>query len=429
MGNRNEQEWKYDTIVDRWGYACGSPNTTNSPMIQNRYRSREFTRVGEDNPRWKEQVKRGQSATTNLNVVVRTAGISRGYVELQQTTPPYLIARHADMVSTQPPTNWGPTSESFSVLQPKTENLAAIGIRQKIREEQQALSGMTFLGEFRESLKMLKKPAKALSDALNKYTTQQLAYYRMLNGRITSTSKRGRRKQVYSARKAFADSLSGSWLELNFGIRPLMSDIADAAKASLEFGVDEDRIKRVSYTTQLSVDAHRRGDVLGLPYRLSYNDVEVWESSVRWLVGLRVKQLPQMGALRRIVAASGFNLSDVVPTAWELLPWSFLIDYFTNIGDVLSAATVDLSDIAWAQKTVRNTSKRIVGSYGPGVYPGCSKVVGYKQYLTVCKTVSIVRGAASIPIPGLVFEFPASPVKFLNLAALAYGSFNFSKGR
>lgn len=46
--------------------------------------------------------------------------------------------------------------------------------------------------------------------------------------------------------------------------------------------------------------------------------------------------LPQSNSeLRRIM--SGMTISHIPENLWEALPWSWLIDYFTNIGDVLAA--------------------------------------------------------------------------------------------
>jgi hypothetical protein len=52
-------------------------------------------------------------------------------------------------------------------------------------------------------------------------------------------------------------------------------------------------------------------------------------------------------------ALFGFTPSEFIPTAWELLPWSFLIDYFTNIGDILSSAVTQTAPVNFVNKTVR----------------------------------------------------------------------------
>ena len=72
----------------------------------------------------------------------------------------------------------------------------------------------------------------------------------------------------------------------------------------------------------------------------------------------RQVQAPQVDALSHF----GFTPSEFIPTAWELLPWSFLIDYFVNIGDVIQANIVSLSDLAWANRSDVTAKKHIAVS-------------------------------------------------------------------
>jgi hypothetical protein len=54
----------------------------------------------------------------------------------------------------------------------------------------------------------------------------------------------------------------------------------------------------------------------------------------------------------RIVELSGFDLKAFIPTVWEVIPYSFLVDYFVNIGDMLEAATTDTSIVKRLSKVV-----------------------------------------------------------------------------
>jgi hypothetical protein len=124
----------------------------------------------------------------------------------------------------------------------------------------------------------------------------------------------------------------------------------------------------------------------------------------------------------------GFDWSNFVPTLWEILPWSFAIDYFTNIGDVLSAWSFPLSAITWAQSTLRNSHEFTVDGYGP---------TGHQQEDTIAYAYKLVQLSLDRAKGGLTYvrresvdPFSMLPVlqvrlpglgslKWLNLAALA----------
>jgi hypothetical protein len=55
----------------------------------------------------------------------------------------------------------------------------------------------------------------------------------------------------------------------------------------------------------------------------------------------------------------GFNPQNFIPAAWELLPWSFLADYFTNIGDILTASIVSTKHLAYTNRTEIVISKSL----------------------------------------------------------------------
>jgi len=66
---------------------------------------------------------------------------------------------------------------------------------------------------------------------------------------------------------------------------------------------------------------------------------------------------------------AGLGLSNFVPTLWELVPYSFLVDYFTNVGDIIHAASLFTGNIRWINYTVRNSIKCELSAFKPiGIY-------------------------------------------------------------
>jgi hypothetical protein len=61
--------------------------------------------------------------------------------------------------------------------------------------------------------------------------------------------------------------------------------------------------------------------------------VKFW-STIRWAPDTPARIIP--GSEEHQKRLLGLHPSEIASTAWELLPWSFLIDYFTNIGKYIS---------------------------------------------------------------------------------------------
>jgi hypothetical protein len=53
----------------------------------------------------------------------------------------------------------------------------------------------------------------------------------------------------------------------------------------------------------------------------------------------------------------GLNIQEFIPTVWELVPWSFFVDYFANIGDILECATLIRSDVSWVNRGIKQSQK------------------------------------------------------------------------
>jgi hypothetical protein len=61
-----------------------------------------------------------------------------------------------------------------------------------------------------------------------------------------------------------------------------------------------------------------------------------------------------------LLRSAGFTLKDFVPTVWELIPLSYVADWFFNIGAVLDAWAFNQSQISWQCMTYKN---RVTAKY------------------------------------------------------------------
>jgi hypothetical protein len=191
------------------------------------------------------------------------------------------------------------------------------------------LQGGVVLGEIGKTAKMLAKTAHEFRKGVLDYVTRA----------VDLRKGRGSRK---SRTKAIADT----YLEAVFGWQPLLHDSIDLAKAMGRLVHESDRVRfRAFGSEEVQHSRSVGGHTYGFLYMIN-NTVELVEVKCLYRGFLRGPRY-EAGSppADRIVSMLGFDLRSFIPTLWELTPYSFLVDYFTNVGDVLQAVCTDTSGV------------------------------------------------------------------------------------
>lgn len=279
----------------------------------------------------------------------------------------------------------------------------------RIKSAQRQMQGAVFLGEIREAVRMVKRPAAGLRDAIERDYLQKLA--KRLKGAPAY------RKDPDLWKRA----ISQTWLEGIFGWRPFINDLQDAVKA-----YENIRDKGGDRHTRFSVGAVNDKEVSNaqqtispiLNFGFSKNTVEKDFATVR-LIGEVRASCP----MTTVEKARCFGLSpgEFWPTAWELLPWSFLVDYFVNIGDVIDASYTDTSKVSWLNMTIRQIRTKDVycaplpKSQQPG---NCEVVYGNPSYCQMKRRKVSRTQPGGLSVPSLIFSLPGSSIRQLNMLSL-----------
>jgi hypothetical protein len=370
------------------------------------------TRTGVSNPGWKRQVDAGENATTPLSARYETfeSWPQKDYVVLVAREPPESPTPNARylMYPNRSLSGYDMTGQLTDSDSSEADNRARAKFFKKLREEQVRFSGPTFLGELAETLHMIRRPATALRDGIRDYV-----------GALRKRKRADPRNWLRAA--------SGTWLEYSFGWTPLLHDVQDAYSA-YESLVTKTRTAKISAGGVQERELHQGpyADTLsGVPYCsyfLKYQ-VVLYKNTVRYKGALRARA--EGATISDKLAVFGFTPSEFVPTAWELLPWSFLVDYFTNIGDILTSVVTDTSRLAWVNKTeIRESTfvqnrvldvARIKSSMAPNTYVYSDSQTGEAIFKRRDITRSVGTGIA---IPNLAFDLPGSNKQLLNMAAL-----------
>lgn len=285
----------------------------------------------------------------------------------------------------------------------------------RIIETQRALSGLVSLGELRETLHAIRHPAKAFREGLSDY--------------LSSLKKRFR-GVPRSHRKKLRQIVSDTWLEYSFGWKPLCADIDDGIVS----------LNRYLYRRLPREMIHAHGISYGQSRDPASSSSVAEVTFVNdGIIHAGISQYKLYGVVsvidtyRQVFPSFGISFLEVVPAVWELIPYSFLVDYFTNIGDILDAFTIRTSNIRWVAFGTRirrfrwGQNPRFVF---PPTLPGSSplqrwdhgdRVITPDDKLAYFEE-SISRGTIGVynPYPDFSLEVPGLSTKWINISALLF---------
>jgi hypothetical protein len=213
--------------------------------------------------------------------------------------------------------------------------------------------------------------------------------------------------------------VSGRWLELQYGWLPLLSSTYEASKA-LEAATNGPRKARFSAGFSVPVTHNYSTGSLSAKQKFRYNRVYVLE------------QREDMSVERQL------GLTDPLSVAWELIPYSFVVDWFVPIGTYLSNLN-QLSALRgrWLISQRVGVEGGIAFSWngGPSTYPYCGYHGASHRYQAMTITPSFNRnaayisrnplaGAPSLPLPSIQgLPEAMSPKRIWNAISLAHQRF------
>jgi len=361
-------------------------------------------RTGVGKPGWRWKIRNHISATTSLTgteVETDHVDCEAGYW-FQDGSNPLGYYAQSGQLSYQ---NSAPALDVALVA--SARNAASQQFYSKATKALSPVSGAIALAELRETVHLIRNPLKSLREGVT-------GFYNAAKERCLKAPKRHRDRLA-----------SDTWLEYSFGWAPLISDVQDGAKAASRIANDFHRsimVKARSNFTKSNAGVLGTIGVSqsGLEYRPIC--VDTFSADVTYLaeIGLTVHNFPQS------LVDLGLAPWSVVPAVWEAIPWSFMVDYFLNVGSMLTALNFPSSQIRWCNFSERQGSyRRINGMWvneawakttvGASRYRGCwvtGKMTG------VLRRKSVLRSSAVPEWPSPNLEMVSGVTKFLNIGAL-----------
>lgn len=211
------------------------------------------------------------------------------------------------------PANSVPSSTLFtpSVDLETAKTLAGTAAQANIAEPD--VMGLVDVAELGKTVRMLREPVFNLR-------------------RLVANIQKDHRK----SRKAVtvAQYVAGNWLKYRYGILPLVMSIQGTMKALTKERVSQRMTARgASYVPGQSYNSTLN---LNVP-----SGQAGWNRVIKWTCGQ--SHTVRAGVLYEyhtsLSSDLGFTLTEIPPAAWELIPFSFVADWFANMGDYIRAVT------------------------------------------------------------------------------------------
>ena len=215
-----------------------------------------------------------------------------------------------------------------------------------------------------------------------------------------------------------ADLVAQNWLQLQYGWKPLLQDVYGAAEALAKANGE-------SNFTRTVTAAASHHDVRHVSRFVGLSDTIVVKDEHDFTYNRRLRctfQITNQGA--KSIAETG--ISNPLLLAWELLPYSFVVDWFVPVGNFLESldATAGCSFLGGTQtfgwrykQTARGTGRQNVGIHGDITCTGSG--VGYYNGFEAERKA--LTGFPSIPLPQLKNPFSLTHMfNALSLLQLAF---------
>lgn len=233
------------------------------------------------------------------------------------------------------------------------------------------------LGELAETISMLTNPLRAISKLSKKMglldgsfrkdaTLKKLLF--SPSNRVRQFAKKTGMQKITSGAQSgryIVDQSSNFWLTWRFGVKPLIKEISDIMLMDYSNYESSDiRIARKRAADDWTIrSGHNVG---GLGYRLYYefDDIVKFRSMSSASYAYSVKH---GFGLSDFLNSTGLSLRHLPQVMWELVPCSFVLDRFVDVGSFIRSITPDPNvktiDTCISEKVEIILDRRVTGGY------------------------------------------------------------------
>lgn len=201
-------------------------------------------------------------------------------------------------------------------------------LRNRLNTLGSSVNSLVPLGEIHETRDLILHAAKLTKSLLHELQA-------IKRGDLSGFLGRGGRGKGPTL-KGTKEALANAWLTYSFGIKPTLSDISNIAGSIASWFYNPGHTDRVTASADKRWhETHEAGGIDSTGPGALIGSIQQFEKhlSYKFVVAHRfnVYARNDYSLLQKL----GFTPGNLVPTAWELIPWSWMADYFTTAGQFL----------------------------------------------------------------------------------------------
>lgn len=265
----------------------------------------------------------------------------------------------------------------------------------------QRFNGGAAIAEFSETLGLLRAPLRGLFGST-------MSFFRSV--------KRFRNISRQSARN-YSKHLARAWLTYRFAAEPLARDVYEFYTALKEMSEAANNIDTVSVRGEGNavVATEQRGVSGALLSEMTVHSRS--EYSVKYK-GKIIGRPPGVGNLMEWF---GVDVWDAIPSVWEAIPASFIVDYFSNAGDMINGLRMCAIEVGWLLRGTKAVNVKFSGGIRakPNSQPYVVTCGGGSFYSQRARVTRADWTGFGFPYQRLHFRLPGfGSLQWLNLGAL-----------
>jgi hypothetical protein len=180
--------------------------------------------------------------------------------------------------------------------------------------------------------------------------------------------------------KAFLTLLSSEWLRFRYGIMPLVNDVRSGIKACSEVYDIGPKLYTARASKTLFKQQVMSSSLINGPFEYFYTTAQTFTYSIRavWTDSYRATPWTKLG----------ITFHNVVGVPWELTHFSFVVDWFANVGDVIYAniPRVGVEPVSHSYFAKSVTYTVVACNYVRAVNPATARADGAPSDIVVSTT-------------------------------------------
>lgn len=372
------------------------------------------SRTSVPNPKWKQIIEDGGNATTAMTAWDQSVNIIPGFTKytFKDSSTIERLDTGCSIINfplwSNDPFMGGniPQSQIDAAVAQATSRTYA-----KVRAYQTPFEGQIFAGELKEIFALVSHPlqkATKLTDELLRVLSADRSRTKFIKG------------AAYGDYKPLSKSVADIWLEYRFAVLPLFSDISSLLVLAAEVA------NRREYETIRSYGS----SVRSLSQNISTTTSHGWIRGVNTTDYIyTAENIIRCGLTARFLDSIDYSVNpwvnsvndvmSVPVTAWELFPFSFLLDYFVNIGDIISSSVVSQSALSYTSNSIITTVEVRQASLSTYIDDSrIGSIIATEPKIVTTKSRYVKRSGGLLGIPPVTFSLPGSAVRYGNMAAL-----------